>query len=201
MRNYPEEAYCNEPRRYLGPSHLVFKTFDRLIITFIYDLLAVDYSRESLIEMIALHVEASFPEAEIWKEFADCLIFFFDNLDEDRMSVCLDGSGEERNQQTYSVRYNPTPRMFTDASWTLRAKWWLSRHFSPEMLETESKKGIYGFIYTTEIKSSLLSRFYFLLIVTFFRRLEDDDLQSGLCKSYLRTRIWLCYKSVRPVGE
>uniref|UniRef100_A0A1J3F8A0 Uncharacterized protein n=1 Tax=Noccaea caerulescens TaxID=107243 RepID=A0A1J3F8A0_NOCCA len=102
--------------------------------------LEVGYSRESLIEMIALHVEASFPEAEIWKEFADCLIFFFDNLDEDRMSVCLDGSGEERNQQTYSVRYNPTPRMFTDASWTLRAKWWLNRHFSPEMLETESKK-------------------------------------------------------------
>ncbi|CAA7013820.1 unnamed protein product [Microthlaspi erraticum] len=100
----------------------------------------VGYSRESLIEMIALHVEFSFPEPEIWKEFADCLIFFFDNLDEDRMSVCLDGAGEERNQQTYSVRYNPTPRMFTDESWTLRAQGWLHRHFLLEMLETERKR-------------------------------------------------------------
>ncbi|KAF8052380.1 hypothetical protein N665_1564s0002 [Sinapis alba] len=102
----------------------------------------VGYSRESLLEMIALHVEASFPEPEIWKEFAEILILFFENLDEDRMSVCLDGSGEERNQQTYSVRYNLTPTMFTDASsWTLRAKWWLNRHFSPEILETEMRNG------------------------------------------------------------
>lgn len=137
--------------------------------------------------MIALHVEASFPEAEIWKEFADCLIFFFDNLDEDRMSVCLDGSGEERNQQTYSVRYNPTPRMFTDASWTLRAKWWLSRHFSPEMLETENKKGIYGFIDTTEIKSYLLSRVNNLLIVIFS---EDWNMMTykAACASHIYGR-------------
>ncbi|KAF8082305.1 hypothetical protein N665_0835s0010 [Sinapis alba] len=98
------------------------------------------YSRESLIEMIALHVEASFPEPEIWKEFAEMLILFFEHVDEDRMSVCFNGSREEGYQQTYSVRYNPTPRMFTDKSWTLRAKWWLNRHFSPEILETEMKK-------------------------------------------------------------
>ncbi|KAJ0258055.1 hypothetical protein HA466_0069160 [Hirschfeldia incana] len=98
------------------------------------------YSRESLIEMIALHVEASFPEPKIWREFAEMLILFFENVDEDRMSACFNGDGEEGCQQTYSVRYNPTPRMFTDKSWTLRAKWWLSRHFSPEILETEMKK-------------------------------------------------------------
>ncbi|CAH2036552.1 unnamed protein product [Thlaspi arvense] len=98
------------------------------------------YSRESLIEMIALHVEASFPEPEIWKEFASCLRLFFEDIDEDRMSICLDGSGEERIQQTYSVRYNPNPKMFTDTSWILRAKSWLNRHFSPEMLETDIKK-------------------------------------------------------------
>ncbi|XP_024005957.1 uncharacterized protein LOC18011073 isoform X2 [Eutrema salsugineum] len=98
------------------------------------------YSRESIVEMIALHVEASFPEPEIWKEFASCLLLFFENLDEDRMSICFDGSGEESNQQNFSVRYNPTPKMFTDTSWTLRAKWWLNRHFSSEILETEIKK-------------------------------------------------------------
>ena len=60
--------------------------------------------------MIALHVEASFPDAEIWKEFAEVLILVFENGDEDRMSVCFNGSGEEGSQQTYSVRYNPIPK-------------------------------------------------------------------------------------------
>lgn len=93
--------------------------------------------------MIALHVEAIFPEPEIWKELASRFSQFFENLDEDRMSVCLDDrSGDKRNPQTYSVRYNPIPKMFTNTSWTLRAKWWLNRHFSPEMLETEIKNGI-----------------------------------------------------------
>ncbi|KAL0661457.1 hypothetical protein Bca4012_098294 [Brassica carinata] len=140
----------------------------------------VGYSRESLIEMIALHVEASFPDAEIWKEFAEVLILVFENGDEDRMSVCFNGSGEEGSQQTYSVRYNPIPKpslcfsfllfnlmahrhheMFTDtstSSWTLRAKWWLNRHFSPEILELMSYKAacasrIYGpeFGYVTKV--------------------------------------------------
>ncbi|XP_010462196.1 PREDICTED: uncharacterized protein LOC104758664 isoform X1 [Camelina sativa] len=102
-----------------------------------------EYSRESLMEMIALHVEASFPEPEIWKELASCFSHFFENLDEDRMSVCLDDrSGDKRNQQTYSVRYNPTPKMFTNTVWALRAKWWRNRHFSPGMLETEIKNGM-----------------------------------------------------------
>ncbi|VVB00352.1 unnamed protein product [Arabis nemorensis] len=112
------------------------------------------YSRESLIEMIALHVEASFPDPEIWEEFASCFIYFFENLDEDRMSVCLNRNGEEENQQqTYSVRYNPTPKMFTNSSWTLRAKWWLHRHFSPEMLETEIKKTENGDFETMKMMS------------------------------------------------
>ncbi|KAG5391388.1 hypothetical protein IGI04_021351 [Brassica rapa subsp. trilocularis] len=56
--------------------------------------------------------------------------------------VCFNGSGEEESQQTYSVRYNSTPRMFTEtSSWTLRAKWWLNRHFSPEILEAEMRNG------------------------------------------------------------
>lgn len=120
-----------------------------------FQFVADGYSRELLIEMIALHVEASFPGPDIWEEFASCFRHLFENLDEDRMSLCLNGDGEEQNQQqTYSVRYNPTPRMFTDTSWILRAKWWLNRHFSPEMLETEIKKtenGTYRIVYDRNI--------------------------------------------------
>ncbi|CAH8355246.1 unnamed protein product [Eruca vesicaria subsp. sativa] len=132
--NSDELAKCYEDILKIDPSCVT--TLKKLIEMSKED----DYSRESLLEMIALHVEASFPEPEIWKEFAEMLILFFENVDEDRMSVCFNGSGEEGCQQTYSVRYIPTPRMFTVTSWTLRAKWWLNRHFSPEILETEMKK-------------------------------------------------------------
>lgn len=119
--------------------------------------------------MIALHVEASFPEPEIWREFAEMLILFFENVDEDRMSVCFNGNGEEGCQQTYSVRYNPTPRMFTDKSWTLRAKWWLNRHFSREILETEMRKleaeQINGTsLYATLFPDSVFCVCFFLII-------------------------------------
>ncbi|CAN6933019.1 unnamed protein product [Brassica oleracea] len=132
--NSDELAKCYEDVLEIDPSCVT--TLKKLIEMSKED----GYSRESLIEMIALHVEASFPEPQIWKEFAEMLILFFENVDEDRMSVCLNGDGEEGCQQTYSVRYNRTPRMFTGTSWTLRAKWWLNRHFSPEILETEMKK-------------------------------------------------------------
>ncbi|CDY55840.1 BnaCnng29290D [Brassica napus] len=141
------------------------------------------YSRESLIEMIALHVEASFPEPQIWKEFAEMLILFFENVDEDRMSVCLNGDGEEGCQQTYSVRYNRTPRMFTGTSWTLRAKWWLNRHFSPEILETEMKKleaeqinGDLEMLRLMSFKAACASRLYgpeFGYVTTVYGMLEN----------------------------
>ncbi|KFK32448.1 hypothetical protein AALP_AA6G243300 [Arabis alpina] len=128
-------AKCYEEVLNIDPSCVT--TLKKLIVMSTED----GYRRESLIEMIAMHVEASFPEPEIWEEFASCFRHLFENLDEDRLSVCLGGYGEELNQhQTYSVRYNPTPTMFTDTTWTLRAKWWLNRHFSLEMLETEIKK-------------------------------------------------------------
>ncbi|KAH0872743.1 hypothetical protein HID58_070105 [Brassica napus] len=148
---------------------------------------------ESLIEMIALHVEASFPGAEIWKEFAEVLILVFENGDEDRMSVCFNGSGEEGSQQTYSVRYNPIPRMFTDtstSSWTLRAKWWLNRHFSPEILEAEMRNGTgdLEMMRLMSYKAACASRIYgpefgyvtkvYGRLVKYSKRLELNFLQS-----------------------
>lgn len=130
--------------------------------------------------MIALHVEASFPEPEIWKELASCFLHFFENLDEDRLSVCLNGNGEERKQQTYSVRYNPTPRMFIkNKAWTLRAKWLLSRHFSPGMLETDIKNGILkGDLEMMSYKAACASHIYgreFGYVTKVYDLLENDS--------------------------
>ncbi|KAL1195776.1 hypothetical protein V5N11_002554 [Cardamine amara subsp. amara] len=138
------------------------------------------YRREKLIEMIALHVEASFPEPEIWKELASCFLHFFENLDEDRMSVCLNGNGEERKPQTYSLRYNPTPRMFiNNKSWTLRAKWWLHRHFSPGMLETDIKNGkVSGDLEMMSYKAACASHIFgreFGYVTKVYGLLENDS--------------------------
>ncbi|XP_010519247.1 PREDICTED: uncharacterized protein LOC104798752 isoform X2 [Tarenaya hassleriana] len=101
------------------------------------------YDTECLIEMIALHLEVSYPKPEIWRQFATCF-FELCQTDEDRMSVCADGTeGEET--KCYSVRYSRTPKVFTDRTsgkaWKLRRKWWLTRHFSLKTLDSEIESG------------------------------------------------------------
>ncbi|WZY96809.1 hypothetical protein YC2023_069138 [Brassica napus] len=141
------EEMCNKvheikPFRIKAAMMETFHQNNDLLAKCYEDILKIDPSCVTTLKKLivmskeALHLEASFPEPIIWKEFSEVLILFFENGDEDRMSVCFNGSGEEGSQQTYSVRYNSTPRMFTEtSSWTLRAKWWLIRHFSPEILE------------------------------------------------------------------
>lgn len=105
--------------------------------------LAGDYSPESLLEMIALHLEATFANENIWKEFALCFLKL-SRYEEDQLSVCLYGNGSERNQY-FSLCYNRPPSILTDGkagiSWQFRCKWWLSRHFSNKVLTSDMATG------------------------------------------------------------
>ncbi|XP_050218712.1 uncharacterized protein LOC126669311 isoform X2 [Mercurialis annua] len=91
-----------------------------------------NYSPESLLEMIALHLEAVCGEHKIWKEFALCFLNVA-RYEEDNMSVCLH-ENEGEKVQGYSVRYNRIPKLFihgrSGKAWKLRWRWWLTRHFS-----------------------------------------------------------------------
>ncbi|KAK8579248.1 hypothetical protein V6N12_069577 [Hibiscus sabdariffa] len=103
-----------------------------------------DYSLDSLVEMIALHVEATFPESDTWREFASCFLKLY-QYEEDRLSVCLDGrKGEGKANQ--SIYYKRMPRTFTEVNtrkaWRLRCRWWLKRHFGKQMLASEITSGM-----------------------------------------------------------
>ncbi|KAJ6375290.1 hypothetical protein OIU77_000303 [Salix suchowensis] len=102
-----------------------------------------DYSPQSLLEMIALHLDAVFVEHDTWREFALCFLKV-SRCEEDEMSVCLHGNeGEKR--QSYSFCYNGIPKMFTHGKsvglWRSRCRWWSTRHFSKSILASEIDAG------------------------------------------------------------
>ncbi|KAJ9153545.1 hypothetical protein P3X46_026972 [Hevea brasiliensis] len=102
-----------------------------------------NYSPESLLEMIALHLDAVFVEYNTWREFALCFLKV-SQCEEDRVSVCLHGS-EGGKKQGYSVHYNRIPKLFIQGksrkAWRIRCRWWLSRHFSKNLLASEIAAG------------------------------------------------------------
>lgn len=116
-------------------------------LTLILKLFSGDYSVDSLVEMIALHVEATFPESETWREFASCFLKLYE-YEEDRLSVCLDGNECEQKANS-SIYYKRMPSIFTEVNsrraWRLRCRCWLKRHFGKRMLASEIASGAFLF--------------------------------------------------------
>ncbi|XP_030944135.1 uncharacterized protein LOC115968777 [Quercus lobata] len=102
-----------------------------------------DYCLESLLEMIALHLDSTYAEYNTWKEFALCFLKL-SQYEEDQMSVCTN-KNEDGQEQTETIYFSKTPRIFTKGksgkSWRLRCRWWLTRHFSNNMLVSEIAAG------------------------------------------------------------
>ncbi|KAI9184755.1 hypothetical protein LWI28_000794 [Acer negundo] len=101
-----------------------------------------DYSPTSLLEMIALHLDATYANENTWREFALCFLKL-SRYDEDRMSICLNGNESEQKQ--FPNRYDRPPTILIEGklgqSWKFRCKWWLNRHFSKNMLASEIAAG------------------------------------------------------------
>uniref|UniRef100_A0A7N0ZR57 Uncharacterized protein n=1 Tax=Kalanchoe fedtschenkoi TaxID=63787 RepID=A0A7N0ZR57_KALFE len=99
-----------------------------------------EYDSDSLIEMIALHLDATYPDYLPWKEFAICF-FELTRFEEDRLSVCQDGNQHEQVQGVTTR----IPKIFKDPklakSWIFRCKWWLNRHFGKKMVQEEIRVG------------------------------------------------------------
>ncbi|XP_010675442.1 uncharacterized protein LOC104891444 isoform X2 [Beta vulgaris subsp. vulgaris] len=102
-----------------------------------------EYSSERLVEMIALHLEATYGDHTSWREFALCLLNL-SQCEEDRMSVCIDGE-QVKSEQMHTVRFCKTPPSFVEGmsgkTWKFRCKWWLNRHFSKHVLASEMAEG------------------------------------------------------------
>nr|KYP35376.1 hypothetical protein KK1_043594 [Cajanus cajan] len=100
-----------------------------------------DYCLESLLEMIALHLDATDAEYNTWKVFCSCFCKL-SNYEEDCMSSCPIQNEDERLQH---CSFTKTPKIFTDGvlgkSWRLRCRWWLTRHFNDHKLQSEIEAG------------------------------------------------------------
>ncbi|KAL8189247.1 hypothetical protein R6Q57_028813 [Mikania cordata] len=98
-----------------------------------------NYSIERLLEMIALHLDATYADSDIWKEFASCFVKLF-QCDEDRMSSCVNIYGDNCTKFSKYI-----PDMFQDSiskkNWRLRSRWWLTRHFTRTILASEVASG------------------------------------------------------------
>lgn len=90
--------------------------------------------------MIALHLDATFPEHNIWKTFASCLDTLF-SYEEDCMSTCLNGSKDELRKRVGSFP-SSTPKVFTEKPWMVRGMWWKTRHFGPKNRKSDIQAGI-----------------------------------------------------------
>ncbi|KAL7249633.1 hypothetical protein ACSBR1_011759 [Camellia fascicularis] len=136
-----------------------------------------DYNPQQLLEMIALHLDATYAESNIWKEFASCFLKIY-GCEEDRMSVCLNGN-EGVNNQGYSICFNRIPKIFTDGisgkAWKFRCRWWLTRHFSHNILRSEIAAGDLELL---TYKAASASRIYgqeFGYVVNACTCLEEND--------------------------
>ncbi|KAK3036303.1 hypothetical protein RJ639_031275, partial [Escallonia herrerae] len=101
------------------------------------------YSAERLLEMVALHLDATYPGYDTWKEFAYCFLKLF-QCEEDRISICMDAN-QGAYVEKYSYQFIRTPAIFSDGAvvknWRLRCQWWLTRHFSRKKLASEIAAG------------------------------------------------------------
>jgi hypothetical protein len=106
---------------------------------------AGEYGLESLLEMIALHLDATYAEHNTWRQFALCFLKL-SQYEEDRMSVCPN-ENEDGQEQPDTIHFTNTPKIFTEGksgkSWRLRCRWWLTRHFSSNALVSEIAAGMF----------------------------------------------------------
>ncbi|KAK4258377.1 hypothetical protein QN277_007833 [Acacia crassicarpa] len=126
-----------------------------------------NYSVESLVEMIAHHLDATNAEHGTWKQFADC---FFRLSDKD-----------EYRQHTSSF-LRSTPKVFTKKSWSLRCKWWLNKHFSTTILGSEIEAGDLQLLTYKAACASYMygKKFRYVMDASYHLKENDKDLLKVL---------------------
>ncbi|KAK6132663.1 hypothetical protein DH2020_033615 [Rehmannia glutinosa] len=99
-----------------------------------------DYDTQSLVEMIALHLDASYGICDTWQELASCFLRL-SQCEEDRVSTC----GSDQYSQGYLDESNKIPELFTNGesgkAWRLRSRWWLNRHFHDRIRTSDIASG------------------------------------------------------------
>ncbi|KAG5551301.1 hypothetical protein RHGRI_009648 [Rhododendron griersonianum] len=114
-----------------------------------------DYSPQQLVEMTALHLDATYAECNTWKEFASCFLKLH-SCEEDQMSTCLNGN-EGVNKQSHSRRFHRMSKTFTDGT---SGKTWRFRDSELLTYKAASASHMYGpeFEYVVKVYKCLEDR-------------------------------------------
>lgn len=141
-----------------------------------------DYSPQQLVEMIALHLDATYAECNTWKEFASCFLKLH-SCEEDRMSTCLNGN-EGVSKQSHSRRFLRMSKIFTEGTsgkaWRFRCRWWLTRHFTLTILSSEIEAGDLELLTYKAASASHMYGPEFEYVVKAYKCLEDRDMDLFL---------------------
>ncbi|KAL5715899.1 hypothetical protein ACHQM5_017660 [Ranunculus cassubicifolius] len=149
-----------------------------------------DYGLVPLLEMIALHLDATYAPSSIWAEFASCFLKL-SHLEEDQLSVC--GNADHNVRETM---YPSPMRMFparfihgnSKKSWELRCKWWSYRYFSKNNHASEIKQGDWELLMS---KAACASHMYgpeFWYVVRVCSCLEKEEMRDELLLLKLHMR-------------
>ncbi|GAA0171926.1 hypothetical protein LIER_25852 [Lithospermum erythrorhizon] len=107
-----------------------------------------DYGTEKLVKMLALYLDGTYAEFNIWKDLAYCLMKL-SQCAGDRISTCSNRNAEKINQ-SYTGHSNQIPELFTGResgkTWRFRCRWWLTRHFSSNILASEIAAGEFSLL-------------------------------------------------------
>ncbi|XP_038881523.1 uncharacterized protein LOC120073019 isoform X2 [Benincasa hispida] len=98
------------------------------------------YDLESLLEMIAVHLDGTYPEYDTWRELAMCFLKLHQS-EEDRVSTaCSIGNGGPKPMS--SLNFNSNIKLLTVKNsrntWRLRCRWWLTCHFGHKITSETS---------------------------------------------------------------
>ncbi|WMV60449.1 hypothetical protein MTR67_053834 [Solanum verrucosum] len=140
-----------------------------------------EYSTEKLMEMIALHLDATYAKCDTWKELACCFLRL-SQCEEDCMSVCSNGEDSEKHK--FSFWNSQIPKIFSDyessKSWRLRCRWWLTRHFSQNILTSDIASGDWELLtYKAAVACYLYGR-EFKYVVKASECLEGEPINKNL---------------------
>ncbi|MCD9561496.1 hypothetical protein HAX54_020623 [Datura stramonium] len=145
-----------------------------------------EYSTEKLVEMIALHLDATHAKCDTWKELAGCFLKLC-QCEEDCMSVCA--NTEDSEKQKFSNRVSQIPRIFSDyessKSWRFRCRWWLTRHFSQNILTSDIASGDWELLTYKAAMACYLYGREFMYVVKARECLEGEPINKTLCSILL----------------
>ncbi|KAF9608744.1 hypothetical protein IFM89_010876, partial [Coptis chinensis] len=140
-----------------------------------------DYGHVSLLEMIALHLDATSATCSVWVELASCFIKL-SHCDEDQISVC--GSANEGVDNRCSTSTNTIPITFIHGhsrkSWNFRCRWWSKRHFSKSACVSEMEAGDWELLTSKAACASHLYRPEFEYVVSVHTSLLKAQKQENI---------------------